>query len=267
MLALFQWLNGMWMYQMQPHFFNLRNDATSWLFMQTKFHLWLIDNKIGWILMDTLFYSMPLLYYFFYNIKIKKASIIGVLMLIINWAYVQSYVLFPTNSIEWHIAWLFTPFLFIAKSNKTFYFLMHGIRYYFLFFFVSAGMWKIYHGAIFNLQEMSAILLNQHKEYLVSDPNATYTYFIYWLVNNQSVSYLLYIVATVLELVFIVGFFTKKYDRYLLMAFVAFLLMDLFIMRIPYFEVLPVILPLLFSRFAEPGNEVGFLKGERQVKK
>ena len=204
--------------------------------------------------MDTFFYSMPLLYFIFFNIKIKWAPIVGVLMLLVNWIYVQCYVSYPTNSIELHIGWLFYPFLLMAGSTKSFYFLMHGIRYFFLFFFASAGMWKIYHGAVFNLEEMSAVLLLQHKEYLISDPNATYTHFVYWVVKNRGVSYALYIIATALELVFVVGFFTKKYDRYLLMTFVAFLLMDLFIMRISYFDALPMALPLLFSRFTEPKN-------------
>ncbi|MES2773730.1 MAG: hypothetical protein V4722_06075 [Bacteroidota bacterium] len=254
-LAGYKWLNGMWMYQMQPHFFNTRFDGTTWLFMQTGIHQWLIDNKPGWILFDAFFYSIPLLYWLAYKRNIKWASWVAVLMLIVNWVYAQCYTLYPTNSIEGHVGWLLYPFVLMTVRLKSFYFLMNAMRYFFLFFFASAAIWKFRQGGLFNPEQMSGILLMQHKEYLVSAPDYWYTHFIYWLVRHQVVGYMLYLAGTVLELAFIIGFFTKKYDKLLLLLFIAFLILDLLIMRIPYFEILPMALPLLFSKYAEPAVE------------
>src|SRR5215218_3306778 len=94
---------------------------------------------------------------------------------------------------------------------KTFYFLMHGLRYFFLFFFASAALWKFYQGGIFNTQQMSGILLMQHKEFLVFAPDYWYTQLIYWIVRHPLAGYSLYVTATALELSFLVGFFAKKY--------------------------------------------------------
>jgi len=42
-------------------------------------------------------------------------------------------------------------------------------------------------------------------------------------------------------------FFTKKYDRFLAMFFVLFLIADYYLMRIPYFELTPLLLTLLLK--------------------
>jgi len=258
-LAAYKLWNGMWLFQMQPHFFNTRFDGTTWLIMQTGIHQWLLDNKPGWILFDALFYAMPLLYWLAYKYSMKWVPWVAIIMLLVNWIYVQCYTLYPTNSIEGHVGWLLYPFVLMTVRLKSFYFLMNAMRYFFLFFFASAALWKLRQGGAFNPEQMSGILLGQHKEYLVSAPDYWYTLFIYWLVRHQAVSYGLYLAGLLLELVFLVGFFTKKYDRTLLVLFIVFLIMDLFIMRIPYFEILPLALPLLFSKYGEP---VGGVHGE-----
>lgn len=60
--------------------------------------------------------------------------------------------------------------------------------------------------------------------------------------------------ATIIELSFFIGFFTKRFDRLLFIFFIAFLLMDLLIMRISYFEVIGLALPFFFSSKAEPDH-------------
>lgn len=260
LLAIYKWLNGMWMYQMQPQFFNTRFDFFTWIFMQTGIHQWLLGNRTGWILLDTAFYTMPFIYWMIFRRKSARAIPVAVLMLVSNWIYVQCYALYPTNSIEGYLAWLLFPFLFMSIRLKTFYFLMQGLRYFFLFFFASAALWKFYQGGIFNTQQMSGILLMQHKELLVFAPHYWYSVLIYWIVRHPLAGYGLYIAATLLELCFIIGFFTKKYDRLLLLLFVLFLVTDYFLMRIPYFEILPLCLPMLFSRYLEPPGDKGTVK-------
>jgi hypothetical protein len=247
-LMLYKWLNGMFMYQMQPAFFYTREDIFTWVFMTTGLHKWLLNNEGGWVLFDILFYTAPLLFYIVYNRFNAFVKPVVIAMLLINWVYVQCYTLYPTNSIEAHIAWLLFPIVFIPRNENTFALLFDGLRYFFLFFFASSGIWKFVQGGIFNFQQMSNILIVQHKELLISTPQHWYARFIYWLVEHPALSYFLYAFATLLELAFIVGFFTKKYDRLLLGCFILFLVFDHFVMRIPYYEVLPLMLTLIFSK-------------------
>jgi hypothetical protein len=173
-------------------------------------------------------------------------------MLIVNWVYIQCYTLYPTSSIESYTAWLLFPLLFITTNIKSFYFFLHGLRYFFLFFFASAGVWKLVQLGAFNTEQMSGVLLFQHKEFLTSSHGSWYSTFIYWLINHSTASYLLYVAGIIIELFFIVGFLTRKYDRWLIAGFVLFLLFNAIIMRIHYWEVSPFLLTLVFSKYTLP---------------
>jgi len=246
--------NGGLLYQIKPHMFNTRSDVFTWIVMNTGIPKWLLDNRTGWLALDIAFYCMPLLYWLAYRKSIRLSSIVAILMLLINWIYVQCYTLYPANSIEGFIPWLLFPLLFICISLRSFYYVLHALRYFFLYFFASAGIWKIVQGGMFNFDQMSGVLLYQHKEYL-SSASGSYADFLYWLINHQSVGYALYIAATALELMFIVGFFTRQYDKLLIGLFILFLVFDVLVMRIPYWEVTPFLIPLLFSRYAAPAVE------------
>jgi hypothetical protein len=220
--------------------------------MQTGLHQWLLANPTAFILFDILFYSMPLIYLFASKFNSKVGSIVATMMLIVNWIYIQCYTLYPTNSIESYTAWLLFPLLIFTTNLKSFYFLLHGLRYFFLFFFASAGIWKLVQYGAFNTGQMSGILLYQHKEFLTSSPESWYSTFIYWLINNPLVGYTLYLLGTVIELVFIIGFFSGRYDRLLIVCFVLFLIFDVLIMRIHYWETLPFLLTLIYSKYSMP---------------
>ncbi len=259
-LAAYKWFNGMWLYQFNPTIFTTRFDGITWLFMQTGLHKFVAKNSVAPLLFDVGFYIMPALYYFAYTKNGKLAQCLAAIMFLVNWVYVQTYTLFPTNSIEGHVVWLLFPLMLITGNLKSFYFLMHGARYFFLYFFLSAGIWKIVQGGLFNPIQMSAILLNQHKELLVSTPNNWLSNFYYWLINHSAISYILYFTAFLMELSFVMGFFTKKYDKLLCIFFIAFLVFNHFIMRIPYYEVIPLMLPMFFSHFKMPENNYNRMK-------
>ncbi len=237
----------MLLYQMQPAFFYTRPDVFTWLFMQTGLHQWLLNNTAGCLLFDVLFYTAPAVYFLHYRNSPRTARFSALYMLVVNWAYVQCYTLYATNSVEGHLVWLLFPFVFLPKKEETFEVLFDGLRYFFLFFFASAGLWKLRQGGVFNPSEMSGILLYQHNQLLTTSPGYWQAKLILWLVQHQTLSYILYLLATAIELAFIAGFFTRTFDKLLLALFLLFLVMDYLVMRIPYFEVAPLLLTLLPS--------------------
>jgi hypothetical protein len=252
LLMIYKWINGLFLYQLEPHIFNTRFDFVTWLLMNSGLHKWLIDNPNGWLAFDLTFYLSPLLYWLLYKTNQKGSFIFAGIMLVINFTYLQCYTLYPANSIESFTAWLLFPLLLMTTSISSFYFVLNGLRYFFLFVLSSAAIWKFVQMGIFNSKEMSGVLLYQHKEYLVSSPNSFYTTLIYWLINHSTFSFSLYAIATGLELIFLVGFFTKEIDNYLILLFLLFIVMDLLIMRIPYLEISPFILTLIYSRYQNP---------------
>jgi hypothetical protein len=254
-LAAYKWIMGMWLYQHDPFVFQTRFDGITWLFMQPRIHQYLLHQEGGFLVMDILFYSMPLIYSKVYKNAPKYMSLAGFIMLVVNWFYVQIYTLYPINSIEGHVGWLLFPFLFMMKDLRSFYYVFQGLRYFFLYFFASAGLWKIYEGGLFNIGQMSNLLLFQHKDQLVSSPDHWFTRFIYWLVKNPGVSYMLFLLSTIMELSFITGYFTRRYDRWLIRIFLVFVAADMIIMKINYFEVLPFLITLYYSKYELPANK------------
>ena len=249
LLALYNWINGKFLYQLQPIIFHTPFDGTNWLLMQTGIHQWLLNNRAGCLLFDLIFYLLPLGYWWLCEKKQIVSNLAwGILWVAFNWVYILCYALFPPNSIEGQLAGFLLPILFATRRTASFYYILHGVRYFFLFFLVSAGLWKLRTGAVFNIDQMSGILLMQHKEFLIASPQHWYSSFIYWLIRNPYIGYLLYIASIVFELVFGVGFFTKKNDKLLFALFILFLIIDFITMRIPYFIALPLALPLLFSK-------------------
>lgn len=251
-LMIYKLFNGMFLFQLQPSLFYTRFDIFTWLFMQTGLHQWLLNNQAGWIIADALFYMMPLIYLLVYKYKTSLAGTTAIVMLLVNWCYIQCYTLYPSNSIEGHVGWLLFPVAFLAEKPKTFALLFDGLRYFFLFFFFSAAIWKITQGGIFNIDQMSGILLSQHIQQLTNSPEYWQSKLYFWLINHPFISYLLYLSAILSEFMFIIGFFTRKYDKWLAAIFIIFLAADHLIMRIPYYEVAALLLTLLVKERIKP---------------
>jgi len=244
---LYKWLNGLFLYQQDPAFIYTRQDLFTWLFMQTGLHQWLLQNKGGLLLFDIAFYSMPMLLLLANSYKKNATSFIAIIMLLVNWCYIQCYTLYPVNSIESYVAWLLFPIAFIPKREKIFLLLYEGLRYFLLFFFASAAVWKFVQSGIFNVSEMSGILLYQHNQMLINSPHYWLSGLYLYLIQHSMLSYCLYCSLAIIELFFAIGFFTKKYDGILIIAFIVFLIADYFIMRISYVEIAALFIPLLLK--------------------
>lgn len=219
--------------------------------MYTGVHKFFIENKLACTIADILLVLLPVVYTILhFTNRIKARTVCGWLILIFNWVYVHCYVIYPSNSIEGHIGWILFPLVLIWQQMINVSFALHFIRYVFLFFFASAGIWKIRNGGVFNIDEMSGILLFQHTPLLVTNPGLYLSKMYYWLINHPGISYFLYLGATLMELFFLVGFFTKKLDKILLCMFFVFLVSDIVVMQIKYWEVLYLAIPLFFSNKA-----------------
>jgi hypothetical protein len=257
LLLVYKWLNGLLLYQVAPLLFVNRPDVTTWFFMLTGFHCQLTVSATARLLADGLFYAAPLLVYGVFRKFPRLSAIAATGMLLINWLYVQCFTLFPINSIEGHIAWLLFPLAFLPRRAVTFELVRDGLRYFFLFFFASAGIWKLVQGGFFQEGQLSAILTAQHADILVLQPGSLYARFLTFFIDHTVLSNSLYRIATLLELVFITGFFTRRFDRQLALLFLVFLLFDHLFMRITYYEVIPFLLTfrLNTNKRKQPGHD------------
>jgi hypothetical protein len=241
--------NGLLLSQLKPVFFLNRLDLSlNLLFLTGIQHAVMHSNALR-LFFDVGYYLLPLLLLITCTGNSRLQYFLVVVIVFFNLVYALLLSSLSMLSIEGFVGWMLVPLMFIARSGKGFYYALHCMRYLFLLVFFSAGLWKIRGGGIFNIEEMGAILLRQHAAYITELPSDWFTHCIYYLASHNKLSYVFYFIATVAELIFVVGFFTRRFDKLLIAAFILFVVFDFVLMRINYFAWSAFLGCLWFSKY------------------
>jgi hypothetical protein len=241
--------NGLLFSSINPVFFLNRQDVSHNIIMLTNLQHLLIENKWLRIFFDLTYLVLPVLLVYT-CVKNKRAQrVLAICTAVFNIFYCSCLSSMSFVSAEVFVAWMIVPLIFCQRTINSFYYLLHCIRFFFIIIFFSAAVWKIRAGGIFNTEEMAAILLRQHASYLISNGSRWFSQLIIYLINHSLLSYCLYLFAFIAEFIFIVGFFTKKFDKYLILLFCAFVFFNYFLMGINYFTWMPFIGCLYFSKY------------------
>ncbi|MGG9962987.1 hypothetical protein [Ferruginibacter sp. SUN106] len=214
--------------------------------------------KSSWLQLsfDIVYYVLPLLLLVLSSKRNKWQYPVAIITGLVNLVYALLITSLGMLSVEGFTGWMIIPLIFALRTDKGFYYALHCMRYVFLLIFFSAGLWKIRGGGIFNMEEMSAILIRQHAPYITVAPGDWFSRCVYYLSNHNLLSYTLYLSATLAELIFVIGFFTKRFDKLLIGAFILFVVLDFALMRINYFAWSAFLGCLWFSTYKEPGREI-----------
>lgn len=127
------------------------------------------------------------------------------------------------------------PLLWI-RSPQRFVLIFGGIRYYVLWVMASAAAWKIYRGSWLVPHQMAELLADQHLSYLIQHPDAAFARLIRWLIRHPHIANILWYLGWLTEGSFIVGFFTRRWDRWLGLLFLGFFAADYALMGINFWE-------------------------------
>jgi hypothetical protein len=252
--------------QYQPLFFNYNRDLTELWLIAAGLPRWMIAHPSSFIIADALAFLLPIPLLLTIGKSRRTATLSGIIFL----AYFALYLL--VADIFWqvhHEPFIILLLLGLAWTTdlpERFYQLLTIARYYFLYIFVSAALWKFARGSVFNGSEMSRILLLHHTD-LLTDPCTSLTCRVYrWLIDHPAWSYSLYLCGALVEASFVVGFFTRRWDRLLIVLAIAFVIADLLLMRIPYWTILIgafALWPRYLPRpryFLRPGKEDSHLR-------
>ncbi len=233
-----------------PVFFLNRLDVTHNIIMLTNFQNFLIQSRLVRIIFDLLYLLLPVLLVYTVVKNKKGIGIIAAATCIFSIVYASLFCSMSFVSVEVFVAAMLVPIIFCTVSVKGFYYRMHCIRIIFILMFFSSALWKIRAGGIFNTEEMSAILLRQHSSYLVSNSNDWFGNMITYLINHAAIAYSLYLFAFIAEFIFVIGLFTRRFDKYLIISFCLFSVFDYLLMGINYFTWLPFLGCLYFSKYS-----------------
>lgn len=134
---------------------------------------------------------------------------------------------------------------FWTKNETRFNLLWEAVRYYWLYIFASAALWKILRGSVFYTEQLSNILKSQQLDLLLQQPDSFQAQVAQYLIANPQVSHGVLVVNVLVQLCFAVGFFTRKFDTALFILALVFCAANYFVMSIVSAELLILNLTLL----------------------
>jgi hypothetical protein len=236
--VLFSYFNQRLFSQYLPSYFNFNRDLLELLVIATGVPKYLIVHPYLFLYMDILLILIPLVLILYILITKKKSFIFGLIFTAYLLFYLLLQNIFLQIHLESYVAYVALSLLFMFKSEIKLAAIIKFTRLLFLYVFVSAAMWKIFRGSIFYSDHMQNLLIGQHAAYL-SNHCHFYLCDIYaFLIAHKNIAQCFYVLATILELSFVIGFFTKKFDLYLLALAILFFAADHVIMLIPYWQIL-----------------------------
>jgi hypothetical protein len=164
---------------------------------------------------------------------------------VLFFVYVITFNTYGTHHTNHKIGVLFITLPFWVRNNKSFNFCWQALRYFLLFAFSSAFVWKFLRFSWLQPDEGILILKKNIAPYLYFNPHSTLVGVYTWLLQHAGVTQALYLAGTLLEAVFIIGFFTKKADGYLFIASVLLVIGFWFMADAYMFELLILTVTLL----------------------
>ncbi|UAY53386.1 hypothetical protein [Ferruginibacter albus] len=245
------WYNGLLFSSIQPVFFFNNLDIVHNGLMLSDLQHRLLGNNYWCITFDIIYLLLPFLLVMAIERNSKYKIGLAYFTALFNLVYGVFFSSISLISVEVYVSWTMIPLLFAVKTKQGFYYFLHCERLIVALMMASAGIWKIIEGGLFSMETFSCNLLGNHAVFLIQNNDYWFTGLIYWLVQHRVLTYLLYLAGAVIELLFIIAFFTKRYDRFLIVIFCLFFLGDLFLMRINYFTSWAVLALLFYySRYS-----------------
>ena len=223
--------------------------------MLSNIQHWLLKEQWLRLCFDLLYLVLPVLLTILFIKKSRGSRLVAYFTCVFVIIYAVFFSSFTYISIEGYISWILFPVILSCITIQGFYYNLHAVRIIFILMFVSSAILKINSGGVFNSDQMAGILITQHNIYLVSNADDSFTKFIYFLVQHKALSQCLYVLATIAELSFVMGLFTCKFDRLLIIVFCSFLVFDYLIMQINYFTWFVFMGCFYFSRCEMQGEK------------
>jgi hypothetical protein len=240
-------LNGLSISQLgAPIIHEVRQDPLVWHLIHSGLADFIAGNTIAALIFDVVI-IIPMAVILFFTLSQKLTKRLIFLHCVLFAFYLLIIFSFPSLSIRKYLGLAIVPLIFLFVDNERYKRALSYLRYYVLFIFASSAMWKIVRGAIFESDQFVNILRNQHFEHMVLFPDHISTHIAECLISQETIAFVFYLLIAILQLSFIIGFFTKKYDRWLLIAMLLFVMGDFLVMRVEYWEFL-VFVPVFLRK-------------------
>lgn len=139
----------------------------------------------------------------------------------------------------------FASLMFLAASETAFSLLFELVRMYAVFTYASAGFWKFFRGVWNYPGHFPLIVKNDALAYLAQHPNTWLAKVLSWLIVHPVLLDNMMVLSSFIQISFVIGFFTKRLDKYFLLYALTFHLLSLLLLRAYFFEFSAILITLL----------------------
>ncbi|NVK66869.1 MAG: hypothetical protein HWE22_19910 [Flavobacteriales bacterium] len=234
LVVLYQWWANLMISQLEaPVLLRLDMDLTYWLVHATGIGALFQSSYASALIFDILLTAFCLV-----SVVFPKRVIFPILTGIFYLVYC-----ILLNSYQcWHYHNLITLILLIIpfcfKSLKTFSLLFAGLRYAVVYIYASAAIWKLVRGSVFNDGQMQWLIEHNYVDRLAVDGYELgfFENAIFQLSNYPTLSSIALIIGVAMEASFLVAFFTRKFDRYLILIGVTFHLITTILVDVSFLQ-------------------------------
>lgn len=227
-----------------PPLFYLGLDITYWLLVLSKFHALILYHPIAAILFDLMTFCTGILTILF---PLQRRWVIP---------FALSQFLYPLlfNSVLMHhshpqagLMLVMIPFCF--KDSRMFSLLWEGMRYYVCYVYAMAFVWKTLIGdSFFQWQHGVYSFKSNLAEYLFHNQDSLMAGIYRFLIRHDWILNAGNTIIFLLEGIMIVGFFSKKYDRWLFLCPIIIHIATYFFSDVLFMELLVLDFALLSSQ-------------------
>jgi len=166
----------------------------------------------------------------------------------------NSYGLHHTHS---KVAVLLLPIPFLVRDDQGFLLLWRGLRYYTCYIYASAFLWKLIRGSWIFPEQGMLIMKRNVTASVYFNPQSILSRIYSWIFQHPAIPDLLFKTGFVLEGFFIIGFFTRRMDKYLFGLSVLLPLGFLLVADALFFEL--AFLAVTFYSWGQSAREDGSL--------
>ncbi len=223
---------------------NVDTNYTYWLLLLLQFPSYIIQQK--WLC--TLIDSGVFVVCVFCIFSKKKRYIFARILLFLFFIQISTLQIFSCTHTK-SIACLMIALLpFVCKEEKNTVLLIEFARYFLIYIMVISAYHKVVNGGLMQTDNFPNMLLHQHLDLATLYPQHISYCISHWLIEHKTIANGLFVLLFCTQAIFVIGIFTKRYDRILFVLLFGFAVSTYFIMRIYNFDIVLLGLTLIFFK-------------------
>lgn len=226
----------------QPFLFETNVDYTYWIYHYLGIPDIFVKNKAGAWIFDLLL-TIATLWCFGTKAKNRVIVFIGAGLWFLYGLTYNSFVCHHTFAI---VGIMVLPFAFLAKEERSFQLVWEMFRYFCLYIYVDAFFHKAFVGQnLFYFPNGVEFIKTNQSIYMLQNPGTASSRIYTFFITHPGISYAGYLGMILLQGSMLIGFFSKKQDKYLFFIPILFHAVNYFFIDVFFFELLVLNLTLL----------------------